>query len=649
MWTRIMRILPCFTAVIGFICYGLSSNHIIGNWNIWKVTLYTLFSFIMCLSVFFAKKCEDFITTSIKFHLIFSVFGATTVYSYFHDEVQINPNVFSLISSAAFAIMSLSLSKQTKFGFEVDLLTFFCGHLILQLMKLNLFFTIPGFGFGIFIFYLHLGFGGPNEIRDRAPEIRDGDVVIQVDSNSEVTTNNTMVPPAIIQMVSPNVQEETLPNTNSSSITAPIGSPSQQRNIDNRVQSSLEICLKELGEMDERLNNMIFQKVLDGQVFDDNSDQLENIWGRSRVIEETKDIKKNICKALKKMFEAGYVTEYCNAYDTLRNRFINTCLCRFQLEEFSLSDVKKEDIGTFINAFKAALNILRNERRLFDNFFFGFSLVKCNIFSSLDWIRVEFDWLAKLLALQSRVSRPSFYGCAIHPLTRKVMKRLMYISRNFENAATCFNIPGMIQLLETNVDVKSKSYTEQNRALGYLFKLNNTRFIQVIASYHSLLAILGADWDRMQSVKVLQNIKDYLRCSWEKVTRLLVRKGNENDSTVTLKVFVDTMRLFDHHFLDACRAQSTCFVIDDTLRKAMRLYLKKMLLLLYENFIGRFQDVLGKDVVDHHIKYSIKDIEVRLKNLFLESQSMNQFPEEGKHRSQLKRRVPKLEHKYDSI
>ncbi|KAK7271507.1 hypothetical protein RJT34_27468 [Clitoria ternatea] len=63
----------------------------------------------------------------------------TTVYSYFVDKVmnQEKPDKYSWISSICFAIAWFSLSRLTHFGFEVDLRNFFCGTLIAQLMKIS--------------------------------------------------------------------------------------------------------------------------------------------------------------------------------------------------------------------------------------------------------------------------------------------------------------------------------------------------------------------------------------------------------------------------------------------------------------------------------------------------------------------------------
>jgi hypothetical protein len=65
----------------------------------------------------------------LKAHLVFSVFTITNIYSFFFDKVNGKPDVYNMVSGSAFALMSLGLSQQSHFGFEVDLLYFLCGYL----------------------------------------------------------------------------------------------------------------------------------------------------------------------------------------------------------------------------------------------------------------------------------------------------------------------------------------------------------------------------------------------------------------------------------------------------------------------------------------------------------------------------------------
>lgn len=103
-----------------------------------------------------ANTWEPSLTSSrLKAHSAFLVLLMTSVYSFFVDkELQGKPDVYSLVSSAAFAIASLGLSTLTTLGFEVDLLYFFSGVLIVQLMKINLWLVIVGGGFSYFLIIL---------------------------------------------------------------------------------------------------------------------------------------------------------------------------------------------------------------------------------------------------------------------------------------------------------------------------------------------------------------------------------------------------------------------------------------------------------------------------------------------------------------
>ncbi|XP_058758440.1 uncharacterized protein LOC131631688 [Vicia villosa] len=175
----------CFvSSIVGLLCFALSSsfNNLFGNWNFFKVFLYTIFSFIICLTILFANTCQTSSTSiGLKAHLVFSVFTITRIYSFFFDKANGKPDSYSLISCAAFAIMSLSLSKQTHFGFEVDLLYFFCGYLTLQLMKIKLFLVVVGVTFSYFLTILRFYLGNQTESGQHRFQIPDPhSVVIQL-------------------------------------------------------------------------------------------------------------------------------------------------------------------------------------------------------------------------------------------------------------------------------------------------------------------------------------------------------------------------------------------------------------------------------------------------------------------------------------
>ncbi|WJX63694.1 hypothetical protein P8452_48551 [Trifolium repens] len=104
------------------------------------------------------------------------------------------PDAYSMISSAAFALMSLSLSRQIQCGFEVDLMSFYLGCLILQLMKINILLAIVGVCYSYCLIILRSSFSSlnvPHETQCLAPE--EQGVVIQVDLHQQENTDNEKV------------------------------------------------------------------------------------------------------------------------------------------------------------------------------------------------------------------------------------------------------------------------------------------------------------------------------------------------------------------------------------------------------------------------------------------------------------------------
>jgi hypothetical protein len=104
------------------------------------------------------------------------------------------PDAYSLISCAAFALMSLGLSRQIQCGFEVDLMSFYLGCLILQLMKINFLLAIIGVCYSYCLIILRCCFSSlnvPHETTFLAPE--ELGVVIQVDLQQRENTNSGFI------------------------------------------------------------------------------------------------------------------------------------------------------------------------------------------------------------------------------------------------------------------------------------------------------------------------------------------------------------------------------------------------------------------------------------------------------------------------
>ena len=184
---HVWRFVGLASTIVGLLCHALSSsfNHLLGGWNLPIIFVYGVFSIIICLMTLFAKEWQQSRVLRFKNHMAFFCLTITSVYSFFFDKAATEkPDIYGLISCAAFAVMSLSLSKQIQCGSEVDLLYFFLVTLIVQLMKIKLLFGFIGMGFGYSLIVLRSSSDVPSE----SEHLRFEDqhcVVVQVDSNSQ--------------------------------------------------------------------------------------------------------------------------------------------------------------------------------------------------------------------------------------------------------------------------------------------------------------------------------------------------------------------------------------------------------------------------------------------------------------------------------
>ena len=123
MQPKLWRFVGFASAVVGLLYYCLSSsfNYLFGDWNLLKIFLYSVFSFIVSPMVLFAKICKYSRTIRFKAQTAFLVFTITSMYSFFIDKVvNGKPYAYSLIWCVAFTVMSLSFSKLIFFIVSLD-------------------------------------------------------------------------------------------------------------------------------------------------------------------------------------------------------------------------------------------------------------------------------------------------------------------------------------------------------------------------------------------------------------------------------------------------------------------------------------------------------------------------------------------------
>jgi len=270
-----------------------------------------------------------------KAHTAFLVLTITSVYSFYFDKVvNGKPDAYSLISCAAFAIMSLSLSRQSQCGFEVDLPYFFLGCLTVLLMKIKFQLFIIGAGLNYSLIILHSSFSsvqetGFSEFQDESS------VIIEVDSQE-------------------------LDNIG-------IGSTMEQlKNYLNMLQKKyltlVDILLKHVNEYDD-------------------SDLM--LPGHNFMIDELPpDLINYLHETVKFMVSAGFEEEFSNVYINCRRKCLEECLINrlFGLQKINIGNENQRAkyvdvvIKKWITASEITLKILFPfEQRLCDHVFSGFA------------------------------------------------------------------------------------------------------------------------------------------------------------------------------------------------------------------------------------------------------------------------------------
>ncbi|MED6174971.1 hypothetical protein PIB30_074048 [Stylosanthes scabra] len=183
---RVWRFVGFMSSVNGFLCYAMSSSfkHLFGEWNLLKIIVYTLLSFSISTIMLFPKKWRLSRSFLLKAYAGVLVLLITSVYSFFSDKSNNGkPDLLAIFSSASFALMSLSLSRQIDLGFESELLSFFLGCLTVQLMKINLMLSIVA---AIFCYSLMIVRSKwESQLHVRTPRMQDH-VTVEIDTANGV-------------------------------------------------------------------------------------------------------------------------------------------------------------------------------------------------------------------------------------------------------------------------------------------------------------------------------------------------------------------------------------------------------------------------------------------------------------------------------
>jgi hypothetical protein len=173
--------------------------------------------------------------------------------------------------------------------------------------------------------------------------------------------------------------------------------------------------------------------------------------------------------------------------------------------------------------------------------------------------------------------------------------------------------------LEKQLMYKSRDYKDP--ALQYLFMMNNRTYIEAIIKSRDLdlETIFGDEWFKKYQAKMQKDLDLYQRNSWNKVLEFLKLDNNDYETpndNVTAELLKEKLKLFNKHFDEMFRVQSTWSVYDKKLREEIIISVGNTLLPVYGIFIGRFRDCLGVHA-NKYIQYGMFEIQDRLNNLFL--------------------------------
>jgi hypothetical protein len=102
------------------------------------------------------------------------------------------------------------------------------------------------------------------------------------------------------------------------------------------------------------------------------------------------------------------------------------------------------------------------------------------------------------------------YLCSgLHPITQQVMNYLRVVSKSkktleqvFEDSSFSGMIHRIMDILESNLEIKAKCY--EDPSLGYIFLMNNNTYIVQMTKDNELGILLGDEWYRKYTLKISQ-------------------------------------------------------------------------------------------------------------------------------------------------
>lgn len=549
------------SSFIGLLCFALSSSfeYLFGERNFLKMCLYTLLSCIILCFMLYAHKWQHKLPRNLllNFHLGFLVLLVTSLSSYFNQgKPDLVPDPLSLISSACFSLMSLSLSRQIDLGFEVDLFNLFLGLLIAQCILLRKWLTFIGLPICYFLMLLrsYLDYNSQSHTGTIAVSVTEDEEANATNRVNEGTHNNGYY----IIMKEDRVQfasdiEDKLRNKVISGFAGDcchvfIGWRRQV--LDNKL---LPIRLQKLNlnEIDKVPLNFLEKKIQ------------RCIMAFNYIVRTLLPDERNLCDRVFSGFPP--YGDFC---------FMEICQRPMsQILDFSdaiaAGNGSPEKLFRILSLFDGMRVILPEINSLFSDRYSGNLRDKANtILEKLrEAIKGVFMDLEDLIRRNQEESLVLFNG-GIHPLTHYIVNYLAVACKSRRTLERVFRdnsemecplslqVTRIMDLLNKNLEAIS-----EDSVLCSVFMMNNVRYIVQNSRRSEIGKVLGEEWIRQHVVKVREYFVEYKRRSWGHVVEMLEAK----------EFMLEVERI--------CEEQSKWVVFDEHLREKVRSSLKKTLLL----------------------------------------------------------------------
>uniref|UniRef100_A0A7N0U8X3 Exocyst subunit Exo70 family protein n=1 Tax=Kalanchoe fedtschenkoi TaxID=63787 RepID=A0A7N0U8X3_KALFE len=250
-------------------------------------------------------------------------------------------------------------------------------------------------------------------------------------------------------------------------------------------------------------------------------------------------------------------------------------------------------------------------------------------------------------AVKGEKSRKPTLGGEIHPLTRYVMNYVKLLvdysdtlnrlfddvshgqkgspvayndgsdSRIGDGSPLAHRLLLILSSLEANLEEKSKLYDD--KALRYVFMMNNIHYIVQKVKDSELGKLVGDQWIRTHRGRIRQCATCYLRASWSKVLACIKEDGSSGaaSSSAFKLALKEKFKNFNLCFEEIYKIQSAWKVPDPQLREEMRISISEKVIPAYRSFMGRYRHQVesGRNA-GKYVKYTADDLENYLLDFF---------------------------------